>query len=436
MQRWALVAFGGAVCVCCVLPAYEGTDMLPGKGNAGSGASSGSGASGGDSNGPTNNNGGSEPGGAGKSNAGSDNGGATNGGSTPSPGGDGGSIAGGTGDAGAGGGDDGPPFACPPGVLGHCDPGATYAEYPGHTLLLVEDFPAPLDLDNDPVFTWSDGANSVGQTRYRKEQISFADGTMLITAQPPNGCPPAASSPGCIEPSISHAEALHPNATINIPAKGVWSGELRTRYNNFRYGRYELKVTAPIANPGNQTSAGMTGNFMLNFRTFTTPRNWQYGEVAFELWAAGHTKVRGFTIGGLQNVAEAPPEKQNFWEVAGPSGYQVFETHVYTFTRTFDTVEWFVDGTKVQSHTSSVMFELSDQPGKIMINMWIFNGNPGPFGSPADNKYPITATFDELRFYKLDSDAAYPCSNPPACLGADLKTKSSQNNPSEMNYGQ
>ena len=67
-------------------------------------------------------------------------------------------------------------------VSGHPDPSKTYPSYPGFTLALVEEFDSPLDLDSDPIWTWSDGGLFEGDVRFVKQQIRFEDGKMKITA--------------------------------------------------------------------------------------------------------------------------------------------------------------------------------------------------------------------------------------------------------------
>ena len=154
------------------------------------------------------------------------------GGSTPITGTAGTGTAGGS----AGGTSSGAEGPCPAGVVGHCDAGATaasYPTYPGVTLALVEDFPAPIDLDNDPIFTWSDGTPANGQTRFRKEQITFTNGKMVITAQNPPGCPVSTGNPNgngataaCIPPGISKTTLALPTKTtltpINYFARNSW----------------------------------------------------------------------------------------------------------------------------------------------------------------------------------------------------------------------
>lgn len=44
-----------------------------------------------------------------------------------------------------------------------------------------------MDLDSDPVWTWSDGGLYEGAVRFVKEQISFSGGKMKITVKPNPG---------------------------------------------------------------------------------------------------------------------------------------------------------------------------------------------------------------------------------------------------------
>src|ERR1044071_9938382 len=90
---------------------------------------------------------------------------------------------GGTGGAGTGGAGTGGTGTCLPGVLGH--PDCTQPTPPAHagfTLYLVEDFSAPIDLVNDPIWTYSDGEQPEGDQRFVKDAITFAGGNMVITA--------------------------------------------------------------------------------------------------------------------------------------------------------------------------------------------------------------------------------------------------------------
>lgn len=355
------------------------------------------------------------------------------GGGTPGAGGNAGGSAGG---ATAGSGGSGTPGACPEGVLGHCKAGEVYPPYDGYTLALVEDFEVPIDLNADPIWTWSDGSPADGQTGFREEQIKFSAGKMHITAEAPDGCAPKTTNAACIPPRMSYAEAANPNAQASIGAMGVWSGEIRTKYNNFRYGRYEAKYTAPIANPGFEATDNMSGNYLSTMFIFRTPKNVRWNEIDIELEPWHHDEIAGNVVNATfpgTGPVGYPAGNASPHSIKGPAGYAITQEHVYAFTWTPTKVEWFVDGVSIRSFEGSANVPIPDKSAKIMMNLWIFSGTT--FGDGVNNKFPFTASYDWFRFYKLNSETTYPCANPPSCLPAEDKTKSSQNNPKEVNYG-
>ena len=130
------------------------------------------------------------------------------------------------------------------GVSGHPDPSKSYPSYPGFTLALVEEFDSPLDLDNDPIWTWSDGGLYEGDVRFVKQQVRFEGGKMKISAD---------RNPGYATQACSHAEVG------TVDPKPLVSGEFRSRRNIFRYGRYEVRMKAPDVQPG---KPDVDGNFV------------------------------------------------------------------------------------------------------------------------------------------------------------------------------
>jgi hypothetical protein len=382
-----------------------------GSGGAGSGSGSGSGSSSG--------------GAASSSGSGSGAGSGSGSGSGSTSGGSGSSSGGAPGDDG-GTGAEGP---CPAGVAGHCDNGATYPTYPGFTLALVEDFPAPIDLDNDPIFTWSDGSPESGQVRFRKEQITFADGKMVITAD--STCPTPA--PGCIPDSPSYAEAAL-NQTTGMPgAMNVWSGELRTKYNNYRYGRYEARFHAPSANPGHETDPANSGNFLSSMFIFRTPKWQQWNEVDIELEPTIPTMM-AFNVVDANGQQHYPAGNASPGNTSNglPSGYKNIDTHTYAFEWTPTNITWYVDGAMVNQYAGTAADPVPTNSAKIMMNLWIF-GSSAAFGDPSKNVYPFSSEYEYFRFYKSDQETTYPCSPTPSCLSSD-DTDYSQNNPNETNY--
>jgi beta-glucanase (GH16 family) len=319
---------------------------------------------------------------------------------------------------------------CPAGVDGHCKAGFDYPKIPGYTLKLVEEFDAPLDLNNDKIWTWSDGAPADGQTSFREEAIKFEGGYMTLTADKPAGC--AANQTQCIPPRKSYGEAQAPGTQADLGLMGVYSGELRSKYNNYRYGHYEVKMQPP-----NQPM----GNFLSTMFIFRTPKNVQWNEIDIELepWHAA-TAVNGNAV-NFMGPGNSPvgypndPGRNDAFEVNGPGQFDKFAEHIYAFNWTPGKIEWFVDGTSIHTFTGEPQNMVSSKSAKIMMNLWVF-GSSAAFGDPTKNTYPMTAKYDWFRFYTLDGmETMYPCKETPGCLPAEDKTGSSQNNPKEVNYG-
>ena len=430
MKLWASASAIGlsvaALATACSSDAPNNTNYVP---PAGGGSSSGT-AAGGSSTG------GSVP-----------TAGTATGGTTPVTGGTGGTtpVAGtggtGGGSAGTGGTTGGATggevmTACPAGVVGHCSMGVTYPPHDGFTLQLVEDFPMPLDLDHDAIWTWSDGSPADGQTGFRKEQLGFPNGHMTITADiPPNtpACAPMTSNSGCIAPRMAYGEALSPNAQANVNAMGVWSGELRTKYNNYRYGYYEVKYQAPVANPGMEMTDTASGDYLSTMFVFRTPKNVVWNEIDIELEPNHHDQIGGNVVNAQGAVGYPGGNADPLMGVSGPAGYAITQEHVYAFSWTPTKVEWFMDGVSIHSFAGKASDPVPTLSAKIMMNLWVFSGNA--FGDGKNNKYPFHATYDYLHFYKFSGEAKYPCDPVPGCLDATDKTKSAQNNGTETNYG-
>ncbi|HWZ92427.1 MAG TPA: glycoside hydrolase family 16 protein, partial [Polyangiaceae bacterium] len=365
----------------------------------------------------------------GGTNPGGGSGNTTAGGTNPG-GGSGNTTAGGTtsGGGSSGGTSSGMEGTCPMGVDGHCDVGATYPTYPGYTLKLVEDFPVPLDLDHDPIMTWSDGSPVDGQTRFRKEQITFSGGKMVITAQPPDGCAPQTGNAQCIPGGTSYAEPAQGSSTGTVGKMGIWSGEIRTKYNNYRYGRYEAKYHAP-AN---------TGGFLSTMFVFRTPKWTIWNEIDNELEPSIPSNVAGNVVFGPTGYTGYPnnADQNDAWNamVTTVANYHIADAHVYAFTWTPTSIDWYIDNTPIpQSFKGKPMDGIPTASAKIMMNLWVF-AQPNPFGDGKTNVYPIKSEYEYFHFYKWDQDTTYPCSPAPACLPAADKANS-QNNPSEVNYG-
>jgi hypothetical protein len=304
---------------------------------------------------------------------------------------------------------------CPMGVLGHCNADTgDVLKYPGFHLALAEEFDQAIDLDKDPVWTWSDGGPPEGQTRFNKSQINFTGGQMIITAIAQN-----------VPPSISYAEPDQNKSTGTASGRSVLSGEFRTKYNNYRYGRYEAKYAAPVENGG----TGADGNFLSTMFTFRTPKWKEWRELDLELEANIKTKVAWNMVNA--NGQTGYPAGNADASNAAPGGtFNVQMAHTYLIEWLPTKVTWYVDGTMIYSVGNTMANDpIPTLSAKIMMNLWVF-GSAGAFGDPTKNKYPFHSTYDYFRFYKWDQETTYPMADPHTQLPM-TDTIYSQNNPGE-----
>ena len=411
MKLWASasaigLSMASLLAACSSTPSDSNTYHPGGAGGAAPGGAPGAGA----------------PAGGSVAGAGAPGAGTTSGGNTSAGAGGVAAVAGAAGasTAGAGGAATGGTGSgsCPAGVTGHCDANAVYPTYADYSLNLVEDFPAPLDLNADPVWTWSDGIPNDSQTGFAETQITFANGRMILTAI--SKCP-AALNGTCYPPRSSYAEAYTDEPIPRSrPATGVISGELRTKYNNYRYGRYEVKMKAP-----NQP----TGNFLSTMFVFRNPTNVAWNEIDIELEAFHQGQVNG-------NAVNAPNGAKGYpggaaWSQAVPS-LDIATDHIYAFTWTPTAITWYVDNMMAATHSyTGTAPPIPTLSAKIMMNLWVFH-NADAFGDPTKNTYPMTSEYDYFHYYKWSGETVYPIAGHPT--GADY-TKAAQNNPKEMNYG-
>jgi len=295
-------------------------------------------------------------------------------------------------------------------VHGHPDPQKSYPTYHGFSLTLVEEFDSPLDLDSDAIWTWSDGGLSEGQVRFVKEQIQFRDGKMTITAQP---------NPGLDAQSCSAAEVG------KVDPKPLVSGEIRTRHNLFRYGRYEVRMKAPEVQPGDPST---NGNFVSTM--------FVYRDAKFNHWREIDIEVTGDSSHSVTtNMLSADHTDQWSTRIASAKGLRVNHNaragfNTYAFEWLPDSVAWFVNGVMVRKEHGGHNPPIPDLSAKIMMNLWIF-GPLANFGGKAirNNRYPMTAEYDWFRFYKWDGEKTYPCPGmSDSCLTSDDKYLS-KNNP-------
>jgi beta-glucanase (GH16 family) len=323
---------------------------------------------------------------------------------------------------------------CPTGVLGHCNADTAAAPtHAGYTLALAEEFDNPIDLNADPIWTWSDGSPADGQTRFRPSQITFTGGKMVITATAPTGCAASTNNAGCIPGGdTSYAEPNKNAQTGTIGNMGVWSGEMRTKYNNYRYGYYEAKYHAPQANPAAKDNINMNGDFLSTMFVFRSPKWQQWNEIDIELEPNIVTELAGNVVNAMGATGYPAGNAAAFAVTQGlPTGYHNYDEHIYAFEWTPTLITWYVDGVVSHTYAGAANDPIPPMSAKIMMNLWVFSGTA--FGAGVNNKFPFSSEYEYFRFYKSNSETTYPCSPTPMCLPfTDLDF--AQNNAMETNY--
>ncbi len=307
------------------------------------------------------------------------------------------------------------------GVYGHPDPSVTLPTYPGFKPYLVEDFSAPIDLDQDPFWTWGDGALFDGQTHMVEKNITFENGHMVIslTNEPVSG-------------------GYSFSAADNVADKPISSGEFRTLNNEFRYGRYEVSMKSP---------PGGNHNFLHTMFAYRAPAYLLWRELDIELTAGPQNNFISNIIvapkdtrvwnGGIEDSTRAYPYP-NSDNGAGmlPGGFDTStQFHTYAFEWLPTSVKWFVDGQLVRVKLDGQgknNLVIPKESTKIIMNMWVFGNTNLGGGDPANNTgaYPIRGEYDYFRYYRWDTETTYPCPNTHACL-TDADKQWAKNNPKD-----
>lgn len=311
--------------------------------------------------------------------------------------------------------------------IGHPDSTITYPTHAGYTLYLAEEFNNPIDLDNDCYWTWSDGGLDEGSVRFQKQQITFSPtvtddtgkGYMTITVA-------GTTAPG----SMSYAE----NKQIGV--KPQISGEMRTKYNNYRYGWIEARYKPP---PSSEA------NYISTLFVFRTPKQIAWREIDNEL-TPNTPNVDGCDVyyqdnntGGGFNAGFADQMNAPYTGITDDS--TAFHTYAIEWQPTF--IKWYVDGNMVRvkdaTHGKNNV-PIPDMSVKLFMNLWIF-GTPNGYGGnmPQNNTYPMHAEYDYFRYYKWDMETKYPCGSAaapyPACAdgtaAAHPDNIRSKNNPND-----
>eukprot|EP00929_Paragymnodinium_shiwhaense_P064588 TRINITY_DN3237_c0_g1_i1.p1 TRINITY_DN3237_c0_g1~~TRINITY_DN3237_c0_g1_i1.p1 ORF type:complete len:603 (-),score=97.36 TRINITY_DN3237_c0_g1_i1:144-1952(-) len=286
------------------------------------------------------------------------------------------------------------------GVFGHPSAKIRYPRFKGFTLVLAEEFDEPIDLERDPIWTWSDGGLRESAVRFVKEQVLFEDGKMIIEVSNKRPYPEMQSC------SMASKEY--------VPHKPLISGELRSRYNMFRYGRYETRMKAPEVQPGNPD---VNGNYIATMFVYRDANAHHWREIDFELTGdrTNSLTLNLLVADGTKNWRPYLQDSRKPW-LKGVNLRKDF--HTYAFEWTSSKVTWFFEGKVVREGTR---LKNPDKSCKIMMNTWIFGPGSG-FGGweKHNNRYPMRTEYEYFRFYKWNEETEYPCDDMgPSCLTED-----------------
>jgi len=294
---------------------------------------------------------------------------------------------------------------------GHPTPGKVYPSKPNFTLWLVEEFDTALDLDNDPIWTWSDGGLSEGQVRFVKDAIKFRDGKMVLEA--------SKNSLLSRQPACSKAEVGE------VRHKNLLSGEMRTKYNMFRYGYYEVRMKAPTPH---SRKPWLNGNYVATM--------FAYRDAKFRRWREIDVEVTGDSKNSVtMNVLYA--NNTRMWNsniqdskhhiAHGADVRKDFHTYAFEWLPTG--IKWFFDDQLMAEHGPNDKLPVPELSTKIVMNLWIF-GPSYAFGGRQgyNNRYTMSSEYDWFRFYKYNGDDHYPCNDlTPSCLTEDDQYLSANN---------
>jgi len=218
--------------------------------------------------------------------------------------------------------------------------------------------------------------------------------------------------------SCSHAE------TAVIPPKALSSGEMRTKHNMFRYGRYEASIRAPEVKPGNTK---INGNYVATMFLFRDSKYKHWREIDIE--------ILGNTVDSLHTNVLSADDTGEWNADMGEEGDDEMGTNLRSHFHTYAIewlpyrITWFVDGKVVRQKKDGKKIPIPKLATKIMMNLWVFDER-ALFGGKdiKNNHYPLHSEYDWFRFYKWDGDTHYPCAGMGTqCLTSDDRYLSSNN---------
>ena len=309
---------------------------------------------------------------------------------------------------------------------------AAYPLIPGFNLEIAEDFTtanwaAGLKwganyTSNDPVWEPSDGGFGGNRVRFHPDNITFKGDAMVFRID--NTPQPASFShsegDNCeadgVTKNLQFCTASNPNGGAKFAPPADFKGaEVRTRNNDFRFGRYEVNIDPPDRGPGPGTADG----FIAAMFTWFTPRDFHWRENDVEvLGSKTNTYLTNIFFTNKQPSWADVIESSN-QNTAVPGAYDPRQPHTYAVEWLPKSVKWFVDGQLVRTYgeggTTKAGVEISQMSTKIVMNFWLMAGG-AVGGAGAANVYPLETKFDNFRYYRWDNDGDKKTFPEVACI--------------------
>jgi endo-1,3-1,4-beta-glycanase ExoK len=284
-------------------------------------------------------------------------------------------------------------------------------QYPNMTLEIYEDFSFTNRCLWEDTSVWTYGDGTWGPTgrdnlvRFNRNNVEFENGVMRLVIKDEFMRGGRSYSEGVlvingrevtnVSQDLTHAR-IRPGI---VQDKTFSSGELRTKGNAYRYGRYEMKMRAP----GPDKATG----YVLTMFTFHFPKQLDWKEIDIEVEGTFRDRYTTNLIWGAWPL-EAP-------ERAGQgTGFDKTNWNIYAFEWLPNKIRWFVNGRLIRETENSKRnmhgalinenAQVPTRPGRIHFNFWITSYGNTFGGVNTGNRYPLVGEYEWFRFYRHNSE--------------------------------
>ncbi|MFN3403497.1 MAG: family 16 glycosylhydrolase [Cytophagaceae bacterium] len=173
------------------------------------------------------------------------------------------------------------------------------------------------------------------------------------------------------------------------PNKPYWGGEYY-RSEKYLYGRFVVRMKP-------NTPAGVvTSFFLMNIEwnhNYTVPLEWSEIDIEF----SGRTDRVQFTLHWIDNQGKHMDAN---YVTLNKNVTDDFHEWVIEWTPTY--ISYYLDGTLLFTFDDPVKLQEQARPQEIHMNHWVSDA-PGWVGTLDESKLPVTASYDQIIYYKLDT---------------------------------